>query len=271
MSTLGHISEVSSKTVSINVTSVDANQKLKADNVLVVGSIPVRYPTNSVDINMYPHLADLPMPRVGTDVRVDVLIGMDNAYALMPLEVRCSSNDRRQPYATRTLFGPVDNTSSLQASSHFVDLGREIDKLWEVETLDEDARSLSYEDRRVLVLWDMEIEHKDGHYVIPIPWKDETATMPNNKHAATSRLNNLISRLSKTDMLEQYSDQLKKVELDGYAEKVPVEETYVQDDKVWHLPHHAVVSAAKPGKVRVVFDCAAKHGEVSEQSVLTGA
>ena len=69
------------------------------------------------------------MPRVGSDVQVDVLIGMDNAYALMPLEVRCSSSDRRQPYATRTLFGwslngPVDNNSCLQVSSHFVDLGR---------------------------------------------------------------------------------------------------------------------------------------------------
>ena len=85
MSTLGHRSDVSSKTVSINVMSVDANQELKADNMLVVGSIPVRYPTNSVDINVYPHLADLPMPRVGNDVQVDVLIGMDNAYALMPL------------------------------------------------------------------------------------------------------------------------------------------------------------------------------------------
>ena len=216
---------------------------------------------------MYPHLADLTIPRVGTDVQVDVLMGMDNAYAMMPLEVRCSSSDKRQPYATRTLFGwspngPVDNNSCLQVSSHFVDLGREIDKLWEVETLDEDPRSLSYEDRRVLDLWDREIEHKDGHYVIPIPWKDDTATMPNNKHGATSRLNNLISRLSKTDMLEQYSDQLKKMEMDGYAETVTVAETCVQDDKVWYLPHPAVVSAAKPWKVRVVFDCAAKHGEV---------
>ena len=267
MSTLGHSSEVSSKTVSINVMSVDANQKLKADNVLVVGSIPVRYPTNSVDINVYPHLADLPMPRAGNDVQVDVLIGMDNAYALMPLEVRCSSSDRRQPYATRTLFGwslngPVDNNSCLQVSSHCVDLGSEIDKLWEVETLDEDARSLSYADRRVLDLWDREIVHEDGHYVIPVPWKDESATMPNNKYAATSRLNNLISRLRKTEMLEQYSGQLKKMEMDGYAEKVPVEETHIQGDKVWYLPHHAVVSTAKPGKVRVVFDCAAKHGEV---------
>ena len=99
-----------------------------------------------------------------------MLKGKDNAYALMPLEVRCSSSDRRQPYATRTMFGwslngPVDNNSCFQVSSHFVDLGREIDKLWEVETLDEDARSLSYEDRSVLDLWDVEIEHKYGYYV----------------------------------------------------------------------------------------------------------
>ena len=38
-------SEVSSKTVSINFTSVYANQMLEAENVHVVGSIPVRYPT----------------------------------------------------------------------------------------------------------------------------------------------------------------------------------------------------------------------------------
>ena len=91
-----------------------------------------------------------------------------------------------------------------------------------METLDEDARYLSYEDRRVLDLWDREIEHNDGHYVIPIPWKEDSATMPNNKYAATSRLNNLNNRLPMTDMLEQYSGQLKKMEMDGYAEKVEV-------------------------------------------------
>ena len=96
MNTLGHRSDVSSNIVSFNITSVDASQKLNADNVLVVGSIPVRYPTNSVDINMYPHLADLQIHRVGTDVQVDVCIGMDNACALMPLYVRCSSSGRRQ-------------------------------------------------------------------------------------------------------------------------------------------------------------------------------
>ena len=91
--------------------------------------------------------------------------------------------------------------------------------------------------------------------VIPIPRKDETATMPNNKYAATSRLNNLISRPRKTDKLEEYSGQLKKMEMDEYAEKVPMEETYAQDDKVCYLPHHAVVSAAKHGEVCLNNQC----------------
>ena len=54
-----------------------------------------------------------------------------------------------------------------------------------------------------------------------------------------------------------------RVELDGYSEKVPVEEIPLRDDPVWYLPHHAVVSASKPGKLRVVFDGSAKQGDVS--------
>ena len=54
-----------------------------------------------------------------------------------------------------------------------------------------------------------------------------------------------------------------KLELEGYSEKVPVEEIPLRDDSVWYLPQHAVVSASKPGKLRVVFDCAAKQGDVS--------
>ena len=29
--------------------------------------------------------------------------------------------------------------------------------------------------------------------------------------------------------------------------------------RTWYLPHHAVFHPAKPGKVRAVFDCSAKH------------
>ena len=33
---------------------------------------------------------------------------------------------------------------------------------------------------------------------------------------------------------------------------------------VWYLPHHSVTYPKKPGKVRVVFDCAAKYPGTSQ-------
>ncbi|XP_076047302.1 uncharacterized protein LOC143028823 [Oratosquilla oratoria] len=52
----------------------------------------------------------------------------------------------------------------------------------------------------------------------------------------------------------------------GYAEYVPEVDLKRDDGKVWYLPHHAVTSETKPGKVRVVFDCAAQKNGVSLNS-----
>ena len=49
----------------------------------------------------------------------------------------------------------------------------------------------------------------------------------------------------------------------GYAERVPDSELSVSDGCVWYLPHHHVMSAAKPGKIRIVFDCGAQYRGVS--------
>ena len=202
MSTLGQSSEVKSTTVSFCLTSVQDDVKFDVMTALAVNSIPVRYPGSVIDIDQYPYLADLDLPRLSSDVRVDILIGMDNADALMPLEVKCSDTQKRQPYATRTLFGwslngPVGNlTNSLQVSSHFVHLEQRISKLWEIEQCDEDSQSkLSYDDRKVEDLWRREVKHEAGHYVVPIPWKDGRPSMPNNRAQAQGRLDNLIKRL----------------------------------------------------------------------------
>ena len=269
MSTLSQSHEVKSTTVSFCLTSVHDDVKFDVMTALAVDSIPVRYPGSVIDVDQYPYLADLDLSRLSSDIRVDVLVGMDNADALMPLEVRCSDKQIRQPYATRTLFGwalngPVgDVTNSLQVSSHFVDLEQIISKLWEIEQCDEHIQSLSYDDRKVQDMWRREVKHEGGHYVVPIPWKDGRPSMPNNRALARGRLDNLVKRLHKVDQFDKYSDQIMKLELDGYAEKVPVEEIHLRDDSVWYLPHHAVVSASKPDKLRVVFDCAAKQGDVS--------
>ena len=135
--------------------------------------------------------------------------------------------------------------------------------MWEIEQCDEDIQSLSYDDRKVQDMWRREVKHEGGHYVVPIPWKDGRPSMRNNRALARGRLYNLVKRLHKVDRFGQYSDQIMKLELDEYSEKVPVEDIPLRDDSMWYFLHHAVVSASKPGKLRVVFDCAAKQGDVS--------
>ena len=46
---------------------------------------------------------------------------------------------------------------------------------------------LSCEDTQVLKLWDDNVEFVEGHYELPIPWKDDVY-VPNNFQVAESRL-----------------------------------------------------------------------------------
>ena len=48
----------------------------------------------------------------------------------------------------------------------------------------------------------------------------------------------------------------------GYAEEV-LNETEVNNEGEWYIPHHGVYNPQKPGKIRVVFDCAAKCNGIS--------
>lgn len=52
----------------------------------------------------------------------------------------------------------------------------------------------------------------------------------------------------------------------GYAEEVQLDTS--MSTKIWYLPHHPVTNVNKPGKVRVVFDCAAQYQGVSLNSQL---
>ena len=100
-------------------------------------------------------------------------------------------------------------------------------------------------------------------------WKIPSLVMPDNKHVASKRLNYLFRRFKKDPKLFQlYSKGIETYISQGYARKLTPTEANKVSTSAWYLPHHPVTNINKPGKVRIVFDAAAKYEGVSLNDML---
>nr|XP_046179278.1 uncharacterized protein LOC124010653 [Oncorhynchus gorbuscha] len=130
---------------------------------------------------------------------------------------------------------------------------------------------ISQEDIRFLKKMKEGIRRKDnGHYEMPLPFKEERPNLPNNKTCAVHRLKCLERRLRRDKQYyKDYTAFMEETIACGDAEKVSKEE--INKHPAWYIPHHGVYHPQKPGKIRVVFDCSAKFRESSLNDHLTGS
>ncbi|XP_038071202.1 uncharacterized protein LOC119740069 [Patiria miniata] len=261
LSTLNKSGVHQSKIVDLSIGS-ESGETMQMNGVCVVDSIPVK--STPVDVSLYAHFDGVGLiPAYDHDnMLVDLLIGQDNAEALVPLEVRRGRSG--QPFAVRTLFGwcvngqsPVSRVSR-KVVSNFVSClpAEDVSKLWKIENEGLECSSWSQEDKSVIKLWDQEHRKIDGHYELPIPWRDRAESLPNNFVVAKSRLDSLDKRLVAGGLYPKYSAEIDKLLCKGYAERIPPDE--MTGERIWYLPHHAVITDKKPDKLRVVYDCASK-------------
>ena len=118
----------------------------------------------------------------------------------------------------------------------------------------------SVEDNKALTKIRESLQRRDGHFQVRLPWQEDPPYLPNNKVMAEQRLDLLRKRLTKDrDLHEKYCSAIQDYLTKGYAEKVPENELDTKEQPVWYLPHHPVTHPMKPGKVRIVFDYAAKY------------
>ena len=65
-----------------------------------------------------------------------------------------------------------------------------------------------------------------------------------------------------------YDQEIQRLIGKGHAEPASAPDDV---SRIWYLPHHLVLNPKKPGKVRVVFDCAARYlGESLNDKCLSG-
>ncbi|XP_068205273.1 uncharacterized protein [Palaemon carinicauda] len=262
-----------------------------SDNVFTQKDIPV----NHDQIPRYEMLKDWPhlssdinkIPVYQPELDIGILIGSNCPTALQPLEVVPTSG--YGPFAVRYLHGwTVNGPVHVKVSSNGVSCHRllvsdvqhvtdfitveSIRKYFELHFSERDLgsvpdeRGLSFEDTRFVKRCQDDIEFRDGHFQLPMLFRDRNVNIPNNKKQAVSRAKWQRRKMKNSeDYRQQYTAFMDKLFEKGYAYKIPDDE--VNKIPVWYLPHHAVFHPKK-GKIRVVFDCSAKFEGVSLNDVL---
>ena len=119
------------------------------------------------------------------------------------------------------------------------------------------SEKVSQEDKRFLAIMQEEISMVDGHYQMPLPFKEKHPHLSSNRNLALQRLSQLKRRLKRSQTFkEHYTTFMSELLTKGYAERTGPP---LNGQSVFYIPHHGVYNVNKPGKVRVVFDCSAKE------------
>ena len=275
--------EQSGREDSLQVTCLDATGNISLPRVWSVDTIPVSEGSFPVpdDVKRWSHLSDTDLHHIDGR-KVMLLIGGDCPDAFWVLDKRRGTGN--EPYVVKlplgwTLLGPIGpahQTGHAHVNlEHSKDdlLQLQVEKFWRSDFRDclaELRVSMSLEDKEVLEIMKETVTLVKGPYQIGLPWKRRPPLISNNRSLAESRSDQLKRRLLKNeDLRAKYTTTINEYFSKGHAAKPISGELLPTEGKlVWYLPHHPVFHPRKPGKVRVVFDCAAKFLGVSLNDTL---
>ena len=235
------------------------------------------------DIVQWKHLGVVPIPRI--DSNFGLLIGNNVPDAFTPLEI--ITGPHGSPHAVHSLLGwiiwNVVRTNADNVSVNKVEIMalQELEELHQLSQFYQRSVNLDFPgwlpqeriehsiDKCFLEKVTSSLEFVDGHYRMVSPFRNETVLLPNNAMQAVRWLSSLQHRLQKdSELLEDYTAFMDNIIAKGFVELVPKSEFHRDDGRVWFIPHYRVYHPQKPGKICVVFDCAASYQGVSLNNLL---
>ncbi|MPC59371.1 hypothetical protein E2C01_053390 [Portunus trituberculatus] len=210
---------------------------LESTDVIVVTELPSSLKgsvARSSDMEVWSHLRDI--AQFHDPKEVELLIGLDIPQALVPLEVRSGKDG--EPFTTRTLLGwtingPIglDGHDATAVNSHVTTttaenqrkyLDHQVNLVWELNATKNCDDPISVEDKRVTKLWSENVVQVDGHYQLPIPFRNKNPDLPDNKDLAERRLESLRRRHVKhLELFVRYQEEMSRLLSEGHSERVP--------------------------------------------------
>ena len=219
----------------------------------------------------WPHLSDLELTEVAL-TQFTLLLGSDIAELIVPLEIRRGT--RGSPIGVHTRIGWTvpgrlpgyfqrqESACKVHVATTDEELNETVKTWWRTENFgcryDNDTQQ-SVEDERVMKFLNESTRKVDRRYEVPLIWCDENVNLPHNFPAAARWLEFLRKRLSRDpELAKNYKKTIDMNLKKGYIKRLTKEEAGAPVTRKWYLSHHPVVNRKKPGKVRRVFDSAAK-------------
>ncbi|XP_059048547.1 uncharacterized protein LOC131843810 [Achroia grisella] len=275
--------EMNSRTIKLNIRSQDGKEHVMTARTLTgMNLLSQSIPEKLLDLE---HLQDLKQEDLCYEnKKPQLLIGTDNWQLIVSRELRMGK--KNQPAASKTQLGWVIHGSvpkkiikqDCENILHVVNvisqgdhLEEMIKKHFEIDALGiATEKKLNKQDQRAVDIFERTAKRRDGHYEVGLLWCIDDIELPVNYNNALRRLKNLEHKLNRSvEEKQQYEEQIKNLLNKKYAVKCDGSET---GSKVqWYLPHFPVRNPNKPGKVRLVFDAAAKtHGVYLNDFLLEG-
>ena len=269
--------------ISLTVEPLDGTDKVEVKRLWTVDRLNAsrRSIPSEQDTRKWLHLEGIKLPST-SEKEVRLIVGTNAPEAFWVLEER--RGNRGEPYAIRTplgwtLIGPVGGIDCRERhlNVNFVRLVesarkdedcfmQQVERFWAIENYGLAGDSnvcMSVEDKKALSIMERSVKLDQGHYQVALPWRQYPPFLPYNRPMAERRFQVLKKRFLQDEKLfESYKTTMEEYIAKGHARKVPLNEVHVDDKRpLWYLPHHPVLN--KPGKTRVVFDCAVKYGGTS--------
>ncbi|XP_044573992.1 uncharacterized protein LOC123258181 [Drosophila ananassae] len=215
------------------------------------------------------------------DVR-SLLIGLDHGHLGLPLKTRRFASEG--PYAAGTelgwvVFGPVEGRrdtlsprSCLLATSLDDNVERIVEDYFEIENFGVKAApaAAASDDVRAQKILEDTTVRVGRRYQTGLLWKTDNVVLPRSYDMAYNRLVNIEKKIKRDGQFAQEYSRIVNDYVDkGYARRLERQEFDSESDRIWYLPHFGVENPNKPGKIRLVFDAAARVGGVSLNSALS--
>ncbi|XP_076247767.1 uncharacterized protein LOC143187433 [Calliopsis andreniformis] len=272
--------ESMSKRVTFKISGALTNKEFSVSGAQTVKGLSLPWQGLSrKDLDRYTHLNDIEIQCYPNE-QPQLLLGQDNWDLIISQETRRASRD--EPVASRTELGwvvhgyvateirprvketmlHIDNRTDAQDDQlHGGDLHELVKNHFRLESIGIMPRTrFDAQKKRAIQLLKSTTKRVGDRWETGLLWRQDDIQLPDNYSDTFIRLKSLEKKLDKNPEYERaYQEQINDLISNGYARKSRRED----NQRRWYLPHFGVTNPHKPGKLRLVFDAAARTDGVS--------